>query len=151
MCIYLKQRGSLWTQYLDIQMVTNSGRANALAATDIATPALRHIERATIAVATPISYHSRELLLLIHEHLQASGMVESAATLLKEGQLMPLPSLATPSSLAYQAYVQETFPVPIQWPSGLIPPGFMLDKLKTATRYRGYRCDLDGSHLKKKI
>ncbi|KAG9139957.1 hypothetical protein Leryth_010492 [Lithospermum erythrorhizon] len=134
-----------------IGVVTNSGRGNALAATDAATPALRRIERAAIAAATPISYHSRELLLLIHEHLQASGMAESAAALLKEGQLTPLPSLAAPSSLAHQAYVQETFPVPTQWPSGRIPLGFMSDKIKTATRYGGYRCDSAGSQSKKKI
>ncbi|GAA0175766.1 hypothetical protein LIER_28879 [Lithospermum erythrorhizon] len=134
-----------------IGVVTNSGRANALAATDAATPALRRIERAAIAAATPILYHSRELLLLIHEHLQASGMVESAAALLKEGQLTPLLSLAAPSSLAHQAYVQETFPVPTQWPSGRIPLGFMSDKIKTATRYGGYRCDSAGSQSKKKV
>lgn len=39
--------------------MTNSGRASTLAATDAATPTLRRIERAAIAAATPISYHSR--------------------------------------------------------------------------------------------
>jgi len=41
--------------------VTNSGRASTLAATDAATPTLRRIERAAIAAATPITYHSRFL------------------------------------------------------------------------------------------
>ena len=35
----------------------------------------------------------RELLLLIHEHLQASGLAQTASMLLKEAQLTPLPSL----------------------------------------------------------
>lgn len=112
--------------------MTNSGHASTLATTDAAAPTLRRIERAAIAAATPITYHSRlhyssfiiptassynvihlslpilnslshlnhrELLLLIHEHLQASGLTKAADTLLKEAQLTPLPSLAerTPS------------------------------------------------------
>lgn len=42
-----------------LQIVTNSGRASTIAATDAATPTLRRIERAAIAAATPITYHSR--------------------------------------------------------------------------------------------
>jgi DDB1- and CUL4-associated factor 1 len=42
-----------------IAILTNSGKATTLAATDAAAPALRRIERAAIAAATPISYHSR--------------------------------------------------------------------------------------------
>lgn len=45
--------------YHVLQIVTNSGRASTLAATDAATPTLRRIERAAIAAATPITYHSR--------------------------------------------------------------------------------------------
>lgn len=41
--------------------MTNSGRASTLAATDAAAPTLRRIERAAIAAATPITYHSRYL------------------------------------------------------------------------------------------
>ena len=44
-----------------LQIVTNSGRASTLAATDAAIPTLRSIERAAIAAATPITYHSRYL------------------------------------------------------------------------------------------
>lgn len=44
-----------------LQIVTNSGRASTLAATDAATPTLKRIERAAIAAATPITYHSRYL------------------------------------------------------------------------------------------
>ena len=43
------------------QIVTNSGRASTLAASDAATPTLRRIERAAIAAATPITYHPRYL------------------------------------------------------------------------------------------
>lgn len=49
----------LFNHLLMLQIVTNSGRASTLAATDAATPTLRRIERAAIAAATPISYHSR--------------------------------------------------------------------------------------------
>ncbi|KAI3756159.1 hypothetical protein L1987_55975 [Smallanthus sonchifolius] len=106
-------------------IVTNSGRASTLAATDAATPTLRRIERAAIAAATPITYHSKELLLLIHEHLQASGLSTVASALLKEAQLTPLQSLAAPSSLAYQTSGQENSSVQIQWPSGRAPSGFL--------------------------
>ncbi|KAH0741223.1 hypothetical protein KY290_034266 [Solanum tuberosum] len=113
-----------------IGVVTNSGRASSLAATDAATPTLRRIERAAIAAATPITYHARELLLLIHEHLQASGLTDTATMLLKEAQLTPLPSLAAPSSLAHQTSGQETSSVQIQWPSGRAPRGFLSAKPK---------------------
>ncbi|XP_076959228.1 DDB1- and CUL4-associated factor homolog 1-like [Bidens hawaiensis] len=106
-------------------IVTNSGRASTLAATDAATPTLRRIERAAIAAATPIAYHSKELLLLIHEHLQASGLTTAASSLLKEAQLTPLPSLSAPSSLTYQTSGQENSSVQIQWPSGRVPSGFL--------------------------
>lgn len=72
----------------------------------------------------------RELLLLMHEHLQASGLTESAATLLKEAKLTPLPSLAAPSSLAHQASGQESSSIQIHWPSARAPCGFLSDKPK---------------------
>ncbi|XP_027084209.2 DDB1- and CUL4-associated factor homolog 1-like isoform X1 [Coffea arabica] len=135
-----------------IGVVTNSGRANALAATDAATPTLRRIERAAIAAATPITYHSRELLLLIHEHLQASGLAETAAVLLKEAQLTPLPSLATPASLVHQASVQESSSILTQWPSARVHCGFMSDKLKLTYReeHLGLKTDSAVSCLKKR-
>lgn len=85
----------------------------------------------------------RELLLLIHEHLQASGLAESASTLLKEAKLTPLASLAPPSSLAHQASVQEASSVQIQWPSGRAPRGFLLDKSKVSPHQEdpSLRCD----------
>ncbi|XP_028790520.1 LOW QUALITY PROTEIN: DDB1- and CUL4-associated factor homolog 1-like, partial [Neltuma alba] len=113
-----------------IGIVTNSGRASTLAATDAATPTLRRIERAAIAAATPITYHSRELLLLIHEHLQASGLSLTASTLLKEAQLNPLPSLVAPSSLAQAATSQEATSIQLSWPSGRTQSGFLTSKLK---------------------
>lgn len=118
-----------------IAIVTNSGRASTLAATDAAIPTLRRIERAAIAAATPITYHSRELLLLIHEHLQLSGLTTTAASLLKEAQLTPLPSLIAPSSFHYQSSSQETPSTQLHWPSGRTPCGFLCDnKLKVTPR-----------------
>ncbi|KAI3855494.1 hypothetical protein MKX03_004351 [Papaver bracteatum] len=100
-----------------ISIVTNSGRSNTLAATDAAAPTLRRIERAAIAAATPISYHSRELLLLIHEHLQASGLNTTAASLLRESQLTPLPSLAGPLPPLHQTSLHEAPTMQLHWPS----------------------------------
>ncbi|XP_058091268.1 DDB1- and CUL4-associated factor homolog 1 isoform X2 [Magnolia sinica] len=135
-----------------IAIVTNSGRASTLAATDAAAPTLRRIERAAIAAATPISYHSRELLLLIHEHLQASGLTTTATSLLKEAQLTPLPSLASPHPLPYQASVQETSSLQIQWPSGRAPCEFLSDASKITPRDENtnVRNDLTVSCSKKK-
>ncbi|KAL2489862.1 DDB1- and CUL4-associated factor-like protein 1 [Forsythia ovata] len=134
-----------------IGVVTNSGRASTLAASDATTPTLRRIERAAIAAATPITYDSRELLLLIHEHLHASGLAESAATLLKEAQLTPLPSLAIPTSGAHQASVPEASSIQIQWPSGRAPRGFLSEKPKISSHEEdsSLRCDSAAS-LKKK-
>ncbi|XP_021715939.1 DDB1- and CUL4-associated factor homolog 1-like [Chenopodium quinoa] len=135
-----------------IAIVTNSGRASTLAATDAATPTLRRIERAAIAAATPITYHSRELLLLMHEHLQACGLTSSAATLMKEAQLTPLPSLSAPSSLAHHASVQEMPSIQIQWPSGRAPGGF-LNKLKVLAQNEELplKCDSAVSSKKKPL
>ncbi|KAK9699628.1 hypothetical protein RND81_08G185600 [Saponaria officinalis] len=134
-----------------IAIVTNSGRASTLAATDAATPTLRRIERAAIAAATPITYHSRELLLLIHEHLQACGLSSSASTLLKEAQLTPLPSLSLPSSLTNLATAQELSSVSIQWPVGRTPGGF-LERSKIAPQNDELsNCDLSVSVKKKPL
>lgn len=54
--------------FSDLKVVTNSGRASTLAASDAATPTLRRIERAAIAAATPISYHSRYLIFLVLDY-----------------------------------------------------------------------------------
>ncbi|KAJ0247438.1 DDB1- and CUL4-associated factor 1 [Hirschfeldia incana] len=114
-----------------IGIVTNSGHSNTLTASDAATPTLRRIERAAIAAATPITYDSKELLLLIHEHLQASGLGETASALLKEAQLSPLPSLAPPSSIEYSATQEMSAPVAQkQWPSGRANGGFFTGKPK---------------------
>lgn len=136
-----------------IAIVTNSGRASTLAATDAATPALKRIERAAIAAATPITYHSRELLLLIHEHLQASGLASAAAMLLKEAQLTPLPSLAAASSLSHQASTQETPSIQIHWPSGRTPCGFLYDKLKATgcSDNSSLKCEATMSSKKKSL
>ncbi|CAL5439733.1 unnamed protein product [Camellia sinensis] len=135
-----------------IAIVTNSGRASTLATTDAAIPTLRRIERAAIAAATPITYHSRELLLLIHEHLQASGLSTTADSLLKEAQLTPLPSLAAPSSLVHQSLGHETPSMRIQWPSGRASGGFLSDKPKLASRDEDFsmKCDSDVTSSKKK-
>ncbi|XP_048436349.1 DDB1- and CUL4-associated factor homolog 1 [Pyrus x bretschneideri] len=132
-----------------IAIVTNSGRASTLAATDAAMPTLRRLERAAIAAATPITYHSKELLLLIHEHLQASGLATTAASLLKEAQLMPLPSLAAPSSLVQQA-TQEAPSGQIQWPSGRTSSGFLTSKSKITAKDEELKVDPTFSYTKKK-
>ncbi|KAK9153389.1 hypothetical protein Sjap_000869 [Stephania japonica] len=125
-----------------IAIVTDSGRASTLAATDAAAPTLRRIERAAIAAATPVTYHSRELLLLIHEHLQALGLTTTAASLLKEAQLTPLPSLTVPPPLLHQNSVQETLSIQLYWPSGRAPRGFFLDIKSTAPdEANALKCD----------
>lgn len=135
-----------------IAIVTDSGRASTLAATDAAMPTLKRIERAAIAAATPITYHSRELLLLVHEHLQASGLATTAAILLKEAQLTPLPSLAGPSSLVHQVSAQEAPSLHIQWPSSRAPYGFFSKKSKFTARDEdsSFMCDSAVSSSKKK-
>lgn len=97
-------------------------------------------------------FNCRELLLLIHEHLQASGLAETADVLLKEAQLTPLPSLAAPSSLAHQASVQESSSIQIQWPSARSSSGYMSDKLKFSYRdeHSSSKTDSATSSLKKK-
>ncbi|KAG1328037.1 DDB1- and CUL4-associated factor [Cocos nucifera] len=135
-----------------IAIVTNSGRASSLAATDAAAPTLRRIERAAIAAATPITYHSRELLLLIHEHLQASGLAATAALLQKEADLTPLPSLGVLTPPLHQTSVQETSNVQLQWPSGRAPCGFLSETVKMAPREEdsGLKSDSAMPSLKKK-
>lgn len=136
-----------------IAIVTNSGRASTLAATDAATSTLRRIERAAIAAATPITYHSKELLQLMHEHLVASGLSETASTLLKEAQITPLPSTAAMSSQVHHSSVQEAPSVQIQWPSGRLPGGFLSNKSKKPNlrdNDPGPKYDVEMSYLKKK-
>lgn len=55
--------------------MTNSGRASTLAATDAATPTLRRIERAAIAAATPITYHSRFVFLSSELYILLMSMI----------------------------------------------------------------------------
>eukprot|EP00898_Chlorokybus_atmophyticus_P007939 jgi/Chlat1/8146/Chrsp76S07604 len=93
-----------------ISLLTNAGRASALAATDAAAPAMHKIERAAIVASTPINYPSKELLQLIHEHLASSGLHTTAAALLTEAGL-PSPSVKTPTA-PQQA---------VQGPAGLKP------------------------------
>lgn len=95
----------------------------------------------------------RELLLLIHEHLQSSGLSATADALLKEGQLNPLPSSAAPSSLVHQSSVQDTPSIQIQWPSGHTPGGFLSERSKITSRGEVCRvkCDLDAASAKKPL
>lgn len=92
-------------------------------------------------------FNFRELLLLMHEHLQASGLTESAATLLKEAKLTPLPSLAAPSSLAHQASGQEASSIQIQWPSARAPCGFLTDKSKSCLHQEDSSFRSDSAYL----
>ncbi|XP_010436315.1 PREDICTED: DDB1- and CUL4-associated factor homolog 1-like [Camelina sativa] len=137
-----------------IGIVTNSGHATTLTASDAATPTLRRIERAAIAAATPITYDSKELLLLIHEHLQASGLGETASALLKEAQLTPLPSLASPSSIAYSSTQEMSTPLAQeQWPSGRANSGFFTSKPKVCAHEEdpNSRCNAALSAKKKHL
>ncbi|CAL9174091.1 unnamed protein product [Musa hybrid cultivar] len=133
-----------------IAIVTNSGRASTLAATDAAAPTLRRIERAAIAAATPITYHSRELLLLIHEHLVASGLKATATLLQEEAKLTLMPSLGAPTPPLHQTNVQEVSSVQLQWPSGRASCGFLSDFIKTVSQEAGPKSDLALSSFKRK-
>ncbi|KAG0528267.1 hypothetical protein BDA96_06G303800 [Sorghum bicolor] len=122
-----------------IAVLTNSGKETTLAATDAAAPALRRIERAGIAAATPISYHSRELMQLIHEHLLGSGFTATAAMLQKEAGLAPLPLTAAVLP-AHQVAALEASSVQQQWPSGRVQ-GFLSDKINMSTDQSAQRSD----------
>ncbi|KAL6844287.1 hypothetical protein ACP4OV_025960 [Aristida adscensionis] len=131
-----------------ISVLTNSGKETTLAATDAAAPALRRIERAGIAAATPISYHSRELMQLIHEHLLGSGLTATAAMLQKEASLAPLPSTAAMLPV-HQVTALEASAVPQQWPSGRVQ-GFLQDRTSTTTDQVGQGTDSVPPSSKKK-
>ncbi|KAK8960180.1 hypothetical protein KSP40_PGU006263 [Platanthera guangdongensis] len=135
-----------------IAIVTNSERASTIVATDAAAPTLRRIERAAVAAATPITYHPRELLLLIHEHLIGSGLTAAAAALQKEADLTPLPSLTAVTPSLHQIPFQETSAVQVNWPFGRSPSGFLLDVSKSVARddYTGLKSDLSQSSSGKK-
>ncbi|XP_006653918.1 DDB1- and CUL4-associated factor homolog 1 [Oryza brachyantha] len=122
-----------------IAVLTNSGKETTLAATDAAAPALRRIERAGIAAATPISYHSRELMQLIHEHLIGSGLTATAAMLQKEADLAPLPSTAAVIPV-HQVAAQEASSAQKQWPSGRVQ-GFVPGTTKMTIDQTGQKCD----------
>ncbi|KAG8044044.1 hypothetical protein GUJ93_ZPchr0458g22551 [Zizania palustris] len=122
-----------------IAVLTNSGKETTLAATDAAAPALRRIERAGIASATPISYHSRELMQLIHEHLIRSGLTATAAMLQKETDLSPLPSTAAVLRV-HQVAALGTSSSQQQWPSGRVQ-GFVPDATKMPIDQGGQRPD----------
>ncbi|WVZ87815.1 hypothetical protein U9M48_034392 [Paspalum notatum var. saurae] len=131
-----------------IAVLTNSGKETTLAATDAAAPALRRIERAGIAAATPISYHSRELMQLIHEHLLGSGFTATAAMLQKEAGLTPLPLTAAVLP-AHQVAVLEASSVQQQWPSGRVQ-GFLSDKTNIPTDQSAQRSESVPPSSKKK-
>ncbi|GAB2222944.1 hypothetical protein Drorol1_Dr00017076 [Drosera rotundifolia] len=133
-----------------IGIVTNSGRASTSAARDAATPTLRRIERAAIAAATPITYDSRQLLLLIHEHVKACGLGNTADTLLKEAQLTPLPSLSTPLSLTNHPAAQEPPSVQFHWPCGRAPRGFLNIKSKFTPRDENFHLNSESAISAKK-
>uniref|UniRef100_A0ACD5V8R1 Uncharacterized protein n=1 Tax=Avena sativa TaxID=4498 RepID=A0ACD5V8R1_AVESA len=133
-----------------IAVLTNSGKETTLAATDAAAPALKRIERAGIAAATPISYHSRELMQLIHEHLLGSGLAATAAMLQKEADLAPLQSnAALPPVNQAVALEPSSVQVQQQWPSGRVQ-GFLLDKTMIAEDQAGQRSDSVVPSSKKK-
>ncbi|KAF7005023.1 hypothetical protein CFC21_020174 [Triticum aestivum] len=132
-----------------IAVLTNSGKETTLA-TDAAAPALKRIERAGIAAATPVSYHSRELMQLIHEHLLGSGLAATAAMLQKEADLAPLPSTAAVLPVHQPAALEpSSVQVQQQWPSGRVQ-GFLSDKTMIAADQAGQRSDSVVPSSKKK-
>ena len=68
------------------------GKAGAAAETDAIAPALHKIERAAIAASTQITYPPAELLMLVEDHLRASGLHASADMLTREAGLPRLPT-----------------------------------------------------------
>lgn len=73
---------------------------------------LSRIQKAQIANATPIVYNPRELLALIYEHLMASGLGDSAATLAREAALSLAPAAQAPAAPA----LAPVAPQPAQQP-----------------------------------
>ncbi|GLE00044.1 hypothetical protein PINS_up008771 [Pythium insidiosum] len=69
-----------------ISQVTH--RASNAVINEAADPTVRKIEKASIVAQTAITYDQSELLKLIHDHLVAKGLQESAATLLRESKLL---------------------------------------------------------------
>lgn len=63
------------------------GTSSAAAAAEAPGPALHRLEREAIAASTEISYPQSELMLLIHEHLHASGLHAAARALREEAGL----------------------------------------------------------------
>lgn len=63
-------------------------------------PALHKIERAAIAAATHITYPPAELLMLVEDHLRASGLHASADKLAQEAGLARLPTDGLPRLIA---------------------------------------------------
>lgn len=61
--------------------------AGSGAAAEAHGPALHRLEREAIAAATQISYPQSELMMLIHEHLQAKGLHAAASALAQEAGL----------------------------------------------------------------
>lgn len=64
----------------------------------------------------------------MHEHLVASGLSSTAATLIREAQLTPLPSFAAPFSLTNRISAQGTSTLEFQWPCGRVSNGFLSQK-----------------------
>lgn len=92
----------------------------------------------------------RELLLLIHEHLVASGLKATATLLQKEAKLTLLPSLGAPTPPLHQTNVQEVSSVQLQWPSGRASCVFLSDFIKTVSQEAGPKTDLALSSFKRK-
>lgn len=66
-----------------------SGRSKSV--TNTGESSLINIHKANIVAQTKIQFNEQQLYQLIYQHLQARGLQESAATLLKEAQLKNIP------------------------------------------------------------
>lgn len=73
---------------------TKKERDANLTINDAIDPTFSKLERTKIVNSTPITYSDTELLQLVYEHLQKHGLSKTAATLVKEAKLRPMPSQA---------------------------------------------------------
>lgn len=91
------------------------------------TNACRLEQRAAVVAATQIKLHDGELLQLIHSHLLSQGLVDTAAQLVSESKVRPLPPSSSGPSLKVIAtqYVREQH-TRCRRPLSVLPPVSLL-------------------------
>lgn len=125
---------------------TGLGRAGAAAAaSDAITPALHKIERAAIAASTHITYPASELLVLIEDHLRASGLHSSADMLAAEAGLGAKRVLAG-NGLSF-AWAREAEPLQFQQ-QPLTPASTIRSSMPAMAPHSGELCSLTPTRTK---